>query len=125
MDHDWSCDLNDGHHVRTSKIDQKFPEALITILLVSVLVIFRNLELAKGSFIRDGGGEGLKVGLPQLQWAIFEKIPFNFKTLGFIGPYAIILAAIGLIEFLMTLNLIDELAENPEAFEKGLSEYSL
>ena len=90
-----------------------------------MLVIFRNLELAKGSFIRDGGGEGLKVGFPQLQWAIFEKIPFNFKTLGFIGPYAIILAAIGLIEFLMTLNLIDELAENPEAFEKGLSEYSL
>lgn len=107
------------------KLTKKLPEALIAILLVSVLVIFGNLEVATvGSFIRDGGGEGLKGGLPQLQWAIFEKIPFNFKTLGFIGPYAIILAAIGLIESLMTLNLIDELTEtrgnsNKECIAQG------
>ncbi len=35
----------------------------------------------------------------------------NFETLKFIAPYALILAAIGLIESLMTLNLIDELTE--------------
>lgn len=94
------------------KLTKKLPEALIAILLVSTLVIFGNLEVATvGSFIRDGGGEGLKGGLPQIQWALFDKIRLNMETLRFIGPYALILAAIGLIESLMTLNLIDELTE--------------
>lgn len=95
------------------KLTKKLPEALVAIIVVSSLVIFGNLDVATvGSFIRDGGGEGLKGGLPELQWAIFEVIPFNFETLRFIGPYAVILAAIGLIESLMTLNLIDELTES-------------
>ncbi len=107
------------------KLTKKLPEALVAILVVSMLVIFGNLDVATvGSFIRDGGGEGLKGGLPQFQWAIFDVIPFNFETLRFIGPYAVILAAIGLIESLMTLNLIDELTEtrgnsNKECIAQG------
>ena len=107
------------------QITKKLPEALVAILVVSALVIFGNLEVATvGSFIRDGGGDGLKGGLPLPQWAIFEKIPLNFETLKFIGPYALILAAIGLIESLMTLNLIDELTEtrgnsNKECIAQG------
>ena len=94
------------------KLTKKLPEALIAILVVSILVIFGNLEVATvGSFIRDGGGEGLKGGLPQIQWALFDKIPLNMETLRLIGPYAAILASIGLIESLMTLNLIDELTD--------------
>jgi len=94
------------------QITKKLPEALVAILVVSAIVIFGDLEVATvGSFIRDGGGDGLKGGLPLPQWAIFEKIPLSFETLKFIGPYALILAAIGLIESLMTLNLIDELTE--------------
>jgi SulP family sulfate permease len=94
------------------QLTKKLPEALVAIGVVSALVIFGDLEVATvGSFIRDGGGESLKGGLPLPQWAIFDKIPLNFETLKFIGPYALILAAIGLIESLMTLNLIDELTE--------------
>ena len=94
------------------QITKKLPEALVAILVVSAIVIFGNLDVATvGSFIRDGGGEGLKGGLPLPQWEIFDKIPLNLATLKFIGPYALILAAIGLIESLMTLNLIDELTE--------------
>ena len=94
------------------QITKKLPEALVAILVVSAIVIFGNLDVATvGSFIKDGGGDGLGGGLPLPQWAIFEKIPLNFETLKFIGPYALILAAIGLIESLMTLNLIDELTE--------------
>jgi len=94
------------------KLTKKLPEALIAILVVSAIAIFGNLDVATvGSFIRDGGGEGLKGGLPSFQWDIFNKVPFNLKTLAFIGPYALILAAIGLIESLMTLNLVDELTE--------------
>lgn len=94
------------------KVNKKLPEALIAILVVSAIVIFGNLDVATvGSFIRDGGGEGLKGGLPSFQTDIFNKVPFTWETLKFIGPYALILAAIGLIESLMTLNLIDELTE--------------
>ena len=95
------------------QITKKLPEALVAILVVSAIVIFGNLDVATvGSFIRDGGGQGLQGGLPLPQWEIFDKIPMNLATLKFIGPYALILAAIGLIESVMTLNLIDELTES-------------
>ncbi|WGK63849.1 SulP family inorganic anion transporter [Croceiramulus getboli] len=94
------------------KITKKLPEALVAIIVVAAIAIIANLDVATvGSFIRDGGGEGLKGGLPQFQTDIFNKVPLNWETLKFIGPYALILAAIGLIESLMTLNLIDELTE--------------
>ncbi|WP_109438967.1 MULTISPECIES: SulP family inorganic anion transporter [Aquimarina] len=94
------------------KLTNKLPEALLAILVVSAIVILGKLDVATvGSFIRDGGGEGLKGGLPKFQFDIFSKIPMNWETFKFIGPYALILAAIGLIESLMTLNLIDELTE--------------
>ena len=94
------------------KATKKLPEALIAILVVSGIVIFSNLEVATvGSFIKDGGGEGLKGGFPVPILETFYKIPLNFTTFKFIFPYALILAAIGLIESLMTLNLIDDLTE--------------
>jgi len=94
------------------KYTKKFPEALIAIIVVSAVAIFFNFDVATvGSFIRDGGGEGLKGGLPTLHLETFSKIPFNWATIKFILPYAVILAAIGLIESLMTLNLIDDLTE--------------
>ncbi len=94
------------------KLTNKLPEALLAIIVVSAIVIIGKLDVATvGSFIRDGGGEGLKGGLPQFQIDIFKKIPFTWETFRFIAPYSVILAAIGLIESLMTLNLIDELTE--------------
>jgi SulP family sulfate permease len=94
------------------KATKKLPEALIAILIITGIVIFSNLDVATvGSFIKDGGGEGLKGGFPVPVLETFYNIPLNFKTLQFIFPYALILAAIGLIESLMTLNLIDDLTE--------------
>jgi SulP family sulfate permease len=117
--------LTMGIMVLLPKLSKKLPEALVAIIAVSMIVIFGHLDVATvGSFIRDGGGEGLKGGLPQFQWAIFDAVPLNLETLRFIGPYAVILAAIGLIESLMTLNLIDELTEtrgnsNKECIAQG------
>jgi SulP family sulfate permease len=107
------------------KLTKKLPEALIGILVVSAIAIFGNLDVATvGSFIRDGGGEGLKGGLPSFQLDIFSKVPFTWESIKFIFPYALILAAIGLIESLMTLNLIDDLTEtrgntNKECLAQG------
>ena len=94
------------------KATKKLPEALIAILLVAGIVIFSNLNVATvGSFIRDGGGEGLQGSFPTLELDTFSKIPMNLTTFLFILPYALILASIGLIESLMTLNLVDDLTE--------------
>ena len=94
------------------KFTKKLPEALIAILVVTGIVIFSSLDVATvGSFIKDGGGDGLKGGFPVPVLETFSNIPMNFETFKFIFPYALILAAIGLIESLMTLNLIDDLTE--------------
>jgi len=94
------------------KATKKLPEALIAIITVAGIVISTNLDVATvGSFIREGGGEGLKGGFPVPVLETFSKIPMNLNTLLFILPYAVILAAIGLIESLMTLNLVDDLTE--------------
>jgi len=104
---------------------KKLPEALIAILVVSLLAVFMNFDVATvGSFIKDGGGEGLKGGLPTLNLETFAKVPFTWESIKFILPYSLILAAIGLIESLMTLNLIDDLTEtrgngNKECIAQG------
>jgi SulP family sulfate permease len=91
------------------KLNNKIPAALVGILVVSLLVIFGGIESSTvKSFILDNGGDGIKAGLPNFN---VPMIPLNLETLKFILPYAMILAAIGLIESLMTLNLIDELTE--------------
>ena len=91
-------------------LTKKIPAALTAIVVVSLVVIFGELETETvRSFIVANGGEGIKAGLPSFQ---FPLISLSLETLFFITPYALILAAIGLIESLMTLNLIDELTDS-------------
>lgn len=96
------------------KLTKKVPSALVAIIIVAAIAIFAKLDVSTvGSFIRDGGGSGLKGGLPQFQWQIFEFFAtLDGHILSTIVPTAFVLAAIGLIESLMTLNLIDELTES-------------
>jgi len=90
-------------------LTKKIPAALTAIVVVYVIVLFGGLQTETvASFIAAGGGDGIKAGLPTFALPI---IPINWETISFIFPYALILAAIGLIESLMTLNLIDELTE--------------
>ena len=94
------------------KITQKIPAALTAIFVVTGLTLYFDLDVATvGSFIRDGGGDGLRGGLPVFQSQLFTIIPWNMETLSFILPYAFILAGIGIIESLLTLNLLDEITE--------------
>ena len=104
------------------KLTKKIPSALTAILVVSLIVIFGDVQTSTVlSFIQENGGEGIKAGLPTFN---IPLISLNIETLKFITPYALILAAIGLIESLMTLNLIDELTEthgngNKECIAQG------
>ena len=104
-------------------LTKKIPAALTAILVVSLLVIFGNLETETvRSFVLANGGDGIQAGFPSFNVPIVDLTMDNFF---FILPYACILAAIGLIESLMTLNLIDELTDshgsgNRECAAQGL-----
>jgi SulP family sulfate permease len=91
------------------KISKVIPAALVGILVVSGVVIFGDIETETvKSFIISGGGTGIKAGLPNFN---VPMIPLNLETLKLILPFSLILAAVGLIESLMTLSLVDELTE--------------
>ena len=108
------------------KLTKKIPAALTAIVIVSLIVIFGNIGTETvQSFIVSNGGKGIKAGLPSFNVPL---ISLSFETLSFIMPYALILAAIGLIESLMTLNLIDELTDthghgNRECVAQGAANF--
>jgi SulP family sulfate permease len=94
------------------KITTKLPAALTAIVITTMVVIFADLDVSTvGSFIREGGGEGLKGKFPTPNLDLWANLPFNLDTLNFILPYAFLAASVGLIESLMTMNLVDELTE--------------
>jgi len=95
------------------KLTTKVPSALVAIIVIACVTIFGGLDVSTvGSFIRDGGGTGLEGSLPSFQWQIFQLFgTMDGHWLNVIIPTAFILAAVGLIESLMTLNLIDDMTE--------------
>ncbi|MEZ4855758.1 MAG: SulP family inorganic anion transporter [Gelidibacter sp.] len=94
------------------KLTKKVPAALIAIIVVACITIFGGIEVSTvGSFIKDGGGSGLQGGWPTFQDQIFTLF-YTFKGhWDLMLSTAFILAAVGLIESLMTLNLVDEITE--------------
>jgi SulP family sulfate permease len=94
------------------KITKKLPAALTAILVTSLIVIGFNMDVSTvGSYIVEGGGTGLKGEFPTPNMELWEKLPFNLDTLKFIALPAFLAASVGLIESLMTMNLVDELTE--------------
>ncbi len=94
------------------KLTTKVPAALIAIIVVALITTFGGLEVSTvGSFISDGGGEGLKGGLPVFQGKTLELFYTLEGNWNLILSTAFLLAAVGLIESLMTLNLIDEITQ--------------
>ena len=96
------------------KITKKVPAALTGIIVVALITIFGGLDVSTvGSFIRDSGGaDGLKGSLPSFQFQIFGLIDSIDGHWSLIISTAFLLAAVGLIESLMTLNLVDEITES-------------
>ena len=83
------------------KLTKAVPSTLVAIVAVSFLVLGTNLDTRLVGDIASIAG-----GLPTFS---IPEVPFNFETLRIIFPFALVLAAIGLIESLLTLTLIDEL----------------
>jgi SulP family sulfate permease len=94
------------------KLTTKVPAALVAIVGVAMVTVLAGLDVSTvGSFIKDGGGEGLQGGLPVFQGQIFELLYTLEGHWNLILPTAFLLAAVGLIESLMTLNLVDEITQ--------------
>ncbi len=94
------------------KLTSKVPAALTAILVTTAVVVLAKLPVSSvGSYIREGGGEGLSGEFPTPNLELWEYLPFTSDTLMFILPYAFLAASVGLIETLMTMNLVDELTE--------------
>jgi len=92
------------------KLTSAVPSSLVAIVVVTVLVQSLGLDTRTVvDFLRDMTNDpaaSIAGGLPQFS---IPNVPFDLETLKVILPFALVLAAIGLIESLLTLTLIDEL----------------
>ena len=85
----------------TPKITKAIPAPLVAIATVTLVVIIGDLDV-----FRVGDMASVAGGLPSFA---MPQVPMTLETLQIIFPYAFILAAIGLIESLLTLNLVGDL----------------
>lgn len=98
------------------KITKAVPATLTAILVVFGIVLFVGIETHTVGDIASIQG-----GFPPFH---IPNVPFSLETLMIIFPYAAIVAGVGLIESLLTLNIIDEITEtrgrgNKEAVAQG------
>lgn len=102
------------------KLTKTVPSSLVAILVISVIVIGFNIDTRTVGDIAS-----IKGGFPPFH---IPEVNLNFETLQIIFPYALIVAGVGLIESLLTLNLVDELTEsrgrsNKEAIAQGMANF--
>lgn len=83
------------------RITKAIPPSLVAIFVVFMVVLGFDIDTKTVSDIASVSG-----GFPPLH---IPTIPFNIETLQIIAPYAAIMAAVGLTEGLLTLNLVDEI----------------
>lgn len=110
--------LTIGIVVLLPKITKAIPSSLVAIIVVFALVFFLGIETKTVKDIASVSG-----GFPPFH---IPNIPITFETLKIIFPYALIMAAVGLTEGLLTLNLVDEITEtrgngNRECIAQGSS----
>lgn len=98
------------------KLTKAVPASLVAILAVFGIVAVAGIDTKTVGDLASISG-----GFPPFH---IPEVPFSFETLRIITPYALIVAGVGLIESLLTLNIIDEITEtrgrgNKEAVAQG------
>lgn len=98
------------------KISKAIPSSLVAILAIFGLVMGLDIDTRTVGDIAS-----IKGGFPPFH---IPQVPFTLDTLVLIFPYAAIMAGVGLIESLLTLNIIDEITQtrgrgNKEAIAQG------
>ncbi|MDA9110997.1 SulP family inorganic anion transporter [Bacteroidia bacterium] len=108
------------------KITKAVPSSLVAILSVFGLVYFLGIDTPNVKDIlvqMDNGVTSIKGGFPPFN---IPNVEITWDNFILILPYAVIVAAVGLVESLLTLNLIDEITEtrgsgNKESVAQGLA----
>lgn len=98
------------------KFSKKIPASLVAILTIFAIVVVFGIETKTVGDIASIQG-----GFPPFH---IPQIPFTWEAFMVILPYSAIIAGVGLIESLLTLNIIDEITEtrgngNQEAVAQG------
>ncbi|RLP74938.1 SulP family inorganic anion transporter [Mycetocola tolaasinivorans] len=100
------------------RMTRAVPAPLVAIVTVTVIVV------VMGAQVPNVGDQGaLPTSLPEL---FVPHVPLTFETLGIIGPFALAMAIVGLLESLMTAKLVDEITDTGsnktrEAWGQGVS----
>ncbi|PGS49379.1 SulP family inorganic anion transporter [Bacillus sp. AFS041924] len=100
------------------RLTKVIPAPLVAIIVISMIAIFTGSDVNK---VGDMGN--ISGSLPSF---ILPNVPFNFETLQIIFPYAVSLALVGLIESLLTAQLLDDLTDttsnkNKESKGQGIA----
>jgi len=100
------------------KITKAVPASLVAILVISVIVYFFHIDTKRVLDIATVSGSFPTFHLP--------NVPFTLDTLILVFPYALVMAGVGLIESLLTLNMVDEITNtkgrsNREAVAQGIA----
>lgn len=85
----------------TPRFTKAIPASLVAIIVIFAVVLGFGIETKTVSDIASVAG-----GFPPFH---IPAIPFNLDTFAIIAPYALVMAAVGLTEGLLTLNLVDEM----------------
>ena len=100
------------------RISKAIPASLVSILVIFGIVVFFNLDTKTVGDIASIKGSFPPFHIP--------KVPFSLDTLLIVLPYSAIIAGVGLIESLLTLNILDEITDtrgrgNKEAIAQGIA----
>ncbi|MFZ9937118.1 MAG: SulP family inorganic anion transporter, partial [Luteolibacter sp.] len=87
------------------RVTKAVPSPLVCIVVMTVLAVAMNLDIR-----RVGDLGQLPDTLPVFLW---PQVPLNLETLSIIFPVSISLAVVGLLESLMTAQIVDELTDTP------------
>jgi sulfate permease, SulP family len=98
------------------KISKAIPASLVAILSIFGVVVAFGIDTRTVGDIASISG-----GFPPFH---IPSVPFDIEMIKIILPYSAVIAAVGLIESLLTLNIIDEITEtrgrgNKEAVAQG------
>src|SRR6056297_735369 len=100
------------------RLTKAVPSPLVTIIVLTVLTVLMGWD------VRTVGDMGeLPDTLPVF---LIPQVPLNFETLTIIFPYAAAVAVVGLLESLMTQNIVDDLTDsksnrNQECIGQGIA----
>jgi SulP family sulfate permease len=102
------------------KLTKAFPSALAGILAATAVALTLGIKTRTVGDLASIHGTLPSFHIPQ--------VPYTLETLRIIVPYAVVLAVIGLVETLLTLNLIDEITDtsgrpNRESMAQGAGNF--